>query len=55
MDYLAIAVVFIFMLALVGSASYGAYIYARWQNDETERQIMRGFDALKRQLKEGRQ
>jgi hypothetical protein len=53
MDYLAISTVFIFMLVLVGCASYGGYVYARWQNDETERQIAKGFDALKRQLKEG--
>jgi hypothetical protein len=50
-DWAGIVTVFAFMLALMVSASISGWIFAKWQNDETQRDIARGFADIKEKLK----
>lgn len=50
-DWSTIVTVFLFMVLLMGAASYGGMMFAKWQSRETAKEIQRGFDAIRQRLK----
>ena len=49
-DYQSILTVFLFFFFMVVTAVVSARAVASWQNEQTRRQISRGFDEIRKKL-----